>query len=72
MPETKRLKSRNHGVTESQSFLVRFGRTYVLKKVNICYQFALHFFVHFITVFKIRELDIIRLLLIFADIKLNK
>ena len=41
MLERKKLKSRSHGVTESRndgvtesrSFLVRYRRTYVLKKV---------------------------------------
>ena len=35
MLERKKLKSWSPGVTESRSFLVRYRRTYVLKKNNI-------------------------------------
>ena len=31
MLERKKIKSRNHGVSESRSFLLRYIRTYVLK-----------------------------------------
>ena len=35
MLERKKLKSRNHGVSESLSFLVRNRRTYVVKKAQM-------------------------------------
>ena len=37
--ERKKLKSRNHGISESWSFLVRYRRTYVLNKKEILYTF---------------------------------
>ena len=33
--ERKKLKSRNHGITELRSFLVRYRRTYVLNDTSI-------------------------------------